>query len=133
MQFNGFALTDTFTVASTPAVKTFALGYQPSAVKMAVISGTNKGAELYWNDKMPAGSALLRAAAGTATVPLSNGITAVADIAVTDGEQLNDNLITLAASITPVQYQKGFSLGILTGFADTAGDVIVVESFRAAK
>ena len=133
MQFNGFALASTFTVASTPAVTNFALGYQPSVVRMAVISGTNKGAELMWNDTMPAGSALLRTVSGIATVPLSNGITAVADIAVTDGAQLNPNVITLAASLTPVQYQKGFSLGVLAGFADTAGDVIVVESFRAAK
>lgn len=133
MQFNGFALTSTFTVASTPVETEFALGYTPSVVRMAVISGTNKGAELMWNDTMPDGSALLRTVSGVATVPLSNGITPVDDIAVTDGAQLNGNLVTLAASITPVQYQKGFSLGVLTGFADTAGSVIVVESFRAAK
>ena len=132
MQFNGFVLTDKFTVASTPAVKTFALGYAPGAVKATVISGTNAGKSIEWNDQMTDGTALLRTLTSNVMVA-ANGVTPV-EIEVDD--VANANLpASLTLNTTPTQkvYSDGFQIGILAGFSDTAGDVIVVESFRAAK
>ena len=134
MQFNGFVLTEKYTVAATPAAKSFALGYIPGAVKATVISGTNEGKSIEWNDQMTDGTCLFRTLTSNGMAQ-AGGVTPSTTIAFdeTAHANLDADILTLNASPGTTQYTEGFTLGLLSGFNSTAGDVIVVESFRAAK
>lgn len=134
MQFNGFVLTEKVTVADTPAALTFALGYIPGAVRATVISGTNEGKSIEWNDQMEDGTCLFRTLTSNGMAQ-AGGVTPLTTIAVDEdaNANLDSDVLTLNATPGTALYTSGFQIGLLSGFNSTAGDVIVVESFRAAK
>ena len=108
-QYNGPASTGTITVAGSPAVEEVALGFVPGAIILKVLSGTNQGKTLFWDDQMVDDTGIR----GNESFEASNGITKIPSN--TEGKS------------------AGFSLGVLTGISDVAADVISFVAFRSAK
>ena len=108
MEYNGPVHTGTITVAATAVVEDVELGFEPGFVE--VINGTT-GASLTWHNTMADDSGRFVNNTGPAiTFESSDGITVI-------------------KGSTKV---NGFSVGILTGFSDTAaaGEVLHWRAMR---
>lgn len=109
MNYNAAPFRESVTVAGTPAVIKFDCGFIPALV--LVMNRTNGAYGVYSSTQADGSLHQVTDGAGAATFATSDGITPVT------GDAEN---------------QKGFTLGTLANFNDTASEVLDIVAFPAA-